>query len=217
MRRITIIRLIVTALVMPFVVVLYLNIERYAEEHGYDVILIKLLEPKEADVISPIISFAFHPATLYGAIGFVTFVVGIWFDALLRRGESTRLSKHEKLVVLGEKCQKLVTLIDQHPADIKGGERIILNRIWAEWLPIEIELEKVGLKTPDRTITSGDDVIVVQDYAQFIGNLLLDGNLKWAKKTATGLSGAPSPTNAIPLHQWLSDIAQKMWLKIRPG
>ncbi len=56
MRKITIIRVVVTILVTPFLVVLYLNIEKWAERRGYDLLLKNLVPPPGGGVVMQFIA-----------------------------------------------------------------------------------------------------------------------------------------------------------------
>ena len=93
MRKITIIRVVVTILVTPFLVVLYLNIEKWAESRGYDLYLTNLITPPEGAVVNPVVSYALRPEMSYIALAAVTFMIGIWCDAWLRRSESKRVTE----------------------------------------------------------------------------------------------------------------------------
>lgn len=218
MRGITIKRLIITALGSPFVIVLYLNIEKYAEKKGYDVLLIKALETgsKGDAVLSPLVAVALHPLVFYGAIGATGIVAGLWLDAWFRRTESTKLSRIERIKNLGDRCKELVTYISIRQSSITYDNENILNDIWAEWLPIQIELEKWGLVTPQETIASGDEVSVLRSYSQFIGQLLLNGELRFAKKTAKSLCAPLNQPDESRVRRWLRDIGQRMSPRTRP-
>ncbi len=82
MRLITKIRLLISAAAAPFLVVLYLNIEKWAEARGYDLLLTKVAEGKMPDALA---KFSFDPSVLFMAVVFCSLVAGIWLDALLRR------------------------------------------------------------------------------------------------------------------------------------
>ena len=212
MRGITIKRLIITALGSPFVIVLYLNIEKYAEKKGYDVLLIKALEAgsKGDAVLNPLVAAALHPLVFYGAIGATGIVAGLWLDAWLRRTESKKLPRIERIKNLGDRCKKLATNISILQPHITNDNQSMLNDIWAEWLPIQIELEKWGLVTSQETIVSKDAVNFLRAYSQFIGQLLLNGELRFAKKTAKSLCADPNHPDESRVRRWLRDIARRI-------
>lgn len=218
MRGITIKRLVITALASPFVVVLYLNIEKYAEKSGYDVLLIKVLEagPNGDAVLNPLVAAALHPLALYGAIAATGIVAGLWLDAWLRRTESKKLPRIERIKNLGDRCKKLVTYISIRQSSIAYDNQSMLNDIWAEWLPIQIELEKWGLVTSQETIASEDAVNFLRAYSQFIGKLLFNGELRFAKKTAKSLCADPNQPDESRVRRWLRDIGQRMSPRTRP-
>ncbi len=218
MRGITIKRLIITVLGSPFVVVLYLNIEKYAEKIGYDVILIKALEtgPNGDAVLNPLVAAALHPLALYGAIAATGIVAGLWLDAWLRRTESKKLPRIERIKNLGDRCKELATYISISQPHITYDNENMLNDIWAKWLPIQIELEKWGLVTPQETIASGDEVNILRNYSQFIGQLLLNGELRFAKKTAKSLCAGLNQPDESRVRRWLRDIGQRMSRRTRP-
>src|SRR3546814_5847481 len=82
MRLITIIRLLISVVATPFVAILYLNIEKWAESHGYDLLLVNAVEGQMPDAVKQL---AFHPTTLIFAIVICSIVAGIWIDVVLRR------------------------------------------------------------------------------------------------------------------------------------
>jgi len=82
-------RWLLTIIATPFLVVLYLNIEKWAEKHGYDLILNKAME---SEVHGPIMQLVLHPNTLLIAVAIVFFCLGAWADALIRRRSEDRLA-----------------------------------------------------------------------------------------------------------------------------
>src|SRR3546814_16069076 len=102
MRLITIIRLLISVVATPFVAILYLNIEKWAESHGYDLLLVNAVEGQMPDAVKQL---AFHPTTLIFAIVICSIVAGIWIDVVLRRllDTITFISRSEERSV-GKEC-----------------------------------------------------------------------------------------------------------------
>ena len=221
MRRITNIRVVLSILATPFLVVLYLNIEKWAESRGYDLYLTNLVTPPEGAVVNPVVSYALRPEMSYIALAVVTFMTGIWCDAWLRRSQSKRIPKKERIRNLGDKCLDLVRFIDAGLDSIghlnSGDKQDALTRMWSEFLPVSIELEKLRLKTPDHRISSVSEADAVRAYLRFIGNLLQNGQLKMAKKTAQGLTEGPGHQDENSASQSLLNTAIGRLRRILPG
>ena len=81
MRLITKIRVGLSILLTPFLVVLYLNIEKWAEKHGYDLILVEVGDDRLVETLT---SYALQPVYQFAAVAALAFVGGIWIDALIR-------------------------------------------------------------------------------------------------------------------------------------
>ena len=221
MRRITIIRVVLTVLATPPLVILYLNIEKWAESRGYDLFLTNLVTPPEGVVVNPLVSYALRPEIFYIALAAVAFMTGIWCDAWLRRSESKRVPKKERIRNLGTKCLDLVRLIDACLGSIDyidyGDKQDAFTRMWSEFLPVSIELEKLRLKIPDHGISSVSEADAARAYLRFIGNLLQNGQLKMAKKTARNLTEEPRHQDEDSAPQSLLNTAIGRLRRILPG
>lgn len=91
MRRVIKFRIAVSLLATPFLVVLYLNIEKWAEKYGYDLILTQISEGK---VQGPILSFLLDPRLLVIAVGVVSFALGVWVVSILRKQDRERVESN---------------------------------------------------------------------------------------------------------------------------
>lgn len=213
MRRITIIRVVLSILVTPFLVVLYLNIEKWAESRGHDLYLTNLIVPPEGVVVNPLVSYALRPEMFYVALAAVAFMTGIWCDALLRRSESKRIPKEERIKNLGFKCLGLVGKIEAASAGLRiNGNESTFTSLWSEFIPVSVELEKIGFVTPDHGIQSKEDMSAVRVYMEFVGNLLSNGHVRMAKKAARSLLEEPTRLSAAKLKtfSWPASARSKM-------
>lgn len=218
MRRITVIRLALTVIATPFLVVGYLNIEKWAETHGYDLYLTRFMSGQSDSVVGPFVTFALRPEMPFIASAVLAFISGIWCDAWLRRGDLKRISPKERMKSLGNRSVDLAgsitnTLNHVSPQRVEG----VASDYWSEYLPIAFDLEKSGIKTPEREIRTRHDLEVVAHYLRFVGRLLAGGHLKQAKQTARNLTGQPNRLSVGFLLQWLQALAQKTWRRIHPG
>ncbi len=225
MRRTTARRLASAVLFTPILVVIYLNIEKWAEKRGYDTLLVDALSADDPAVITlgtTLLNYATQPWVIWLSFLLGGIIVGIWVDALILRGERNQSDRNRKI---GNQCQNIVTMIDAIEADdySRIGESPPLeqpdklNRVWSAFLPVAFDLERIGLKTPDGEINSRKAVMRVRAYAQFVGPLVASGHMKQAKQTAKNLSEIPNQpdeeTDTLPL----LGIAKRMWRRIRPG
>lgn len=80
MRARSLVRMAFTVLAAPFVVVLYLNIETYAQSEGWDTILKGTMEGRMPGVVS----WALQPWVGLTGLALICFTLGLWTDAILR-------------------------------------------------------------------------------------------------------------------------------------
>lgn len=195
MRGVTKHRMWVSLALSPLAVIFYLNIEKWAEANGYDAFLVNLGTPKGDGVISAAIQWALSPTALAVAVGGAGFVGGLWCDALLRRQSE---SKVERLCALGKRCENFVSTFDIYISARPLSDAELLRQLWSLYLPIGIDIERLGLKTPDCGIQSEDDALRIRTYLLFVGPLLKHNQMKQAKQTAKNLSCAPPPPVSPP-------------------
>src|SRR5665811_658568 len=83
MKTRSLVRTSLTVLAAPFVVVLYLNIETYAQSKGWDTLLKGAMEGK----LPAVVDWALQPWVGLTGLALISFTLGLWFDAVLRRRE----------------------------------------------------------------------------------------------------------------------------------
>tara|TARA_B100000614_G_scaffold67258_1_gene59629 strand:+ start:237 stop:926 length:690 start_codon:yes stop_codon:yes gene_type:complete len=225
MRSWTTIRLAFSVFAAPFLVIAYLNIEKWAEANGIDTLLLDAVQPdgrQEVTTAATLLTYVTQPWVAWLSIYIVGIVSGIWLDVLIRR---EWISTEEKRKAIGKRCAYLVA----HISSIRRTEtlsnsslrtRSALNSIWSEYLPTAYNLEKMGLPTPDIEIKTDDDAIFIREYLRFVGPLIESGHAREARKVARRLCSSqeqPQQTNhQTNRHSYtrrIRGIAQKKRLK----
>ena len=224
MQRRNIIRFAISGLSVPFVVVLYLNIEKLAEARGLDTLLVDLLspdDPKKMTVGSQILNYATSPEVAGISILVIGIVIGFWSEVLLRRGDGREELKWQGV---GRRCERVVMMIESiartryySEDDSPFKQPAVLNRIWAAFLPVAVDLERLGLSVPDHGVDSQDDAIRIREYLRFVGPLVAQGHIRAAKDTAKSLLSDSSRPPGHSRIRRLRGIAQKIRRIILPG
>ncbi len=176
-------RLIFTALAVPFVVVIYLNIETYAQSQGWDILLKGAMEGQVPNVVS----WALQPWVGLTGLVIISLTLGLWLDALLRKFDANRPSRAERLKALGERSIRLASNIEVRLSIYDENE--LPSSIFAEIRAIYVEYANVGLpklKTTAKLLRS-TKLKLARSYLSHIGPLLRDGHYKEAKRVANKL------------------------------
>ena len=94
MRNLIAIRVAVSVLATPFLIIAYLNVEKWAEKHGYDQFLLKFIDTiaqkfqgSPEAMHSAVPEFLYSPVMQFASASALAFVAGLWVDHLLRRRE----------------------------------------------------------------------------------------------------------------------------------
>jgi hypothetical protein len=212
MRRSTIFRLVFTTISAPFLVVLYLNIEKWAETKGYDTLLVNALSASSMDdmtIGSTVLEWATRPSTLTTSLVLAGFVLGLWVDALLRRSENKAPRRQRNLRAIGMRCQSLMQEIGGRFRSVNPMTEGDYNHIWSLFLPVAFDLERLRMKVPNREISSEEDLTHIYMYLQFIGPLLQNNDLRAARKAAKALYREVNPDESLWL-RWRLALARKI-------
>jgi hypothetical protein len=212
MRDSTKLRLILSAILSPFLVVVYLNVEKFAEDRGWDSFLVDIASPEGEIVLSPIFAWALNPIVSILSVFVVGIVAGVWVDACIRREGEQRAERYR---ALGDRCFYFVQTarIRDSNAQHSDKRKEYYDRLWSIYLPIVSELEQLKFKTPDGGITNDEDLQASVTYCEFVGNLLKHNQIKTARVTAKSLSRDPNqPTLRYRIRQ-LVDIARTKLLR----
>ena len=97
-------------------------------------------------------------------------------------------SKEQIVHDLGGRCLKLAQDIEVYIQHWSSHDKNSANKIWARYLPIATEIEELGLETPPGAFEFREDFTNKHTYLQFVGNLLMNNQMKIAKETAKNLS-----------------------------
>lgn len=169
------------------------------------------------DGVRAVSDFVTQSWLLYSTVGVVCLTLGMWMDVLLRRRERAApapapplqlepQSKSAKAV--GENCLMIASDIDYYLSHLELGQTNQINVLWSKYLPVALDLEKLGLPTPDVTPNTTAALAMIRDYLQFIGRLLYAGHVEVAKETAERLCTPVSdPSNTKSGSQQLPGTA----------
>ena len=126
--------------------------------------------------------------------------------------------KKERIKNLGDRCLEMVQDIDISSSNLRidDNEDLFVG-LWSKYLPIALEVEKMGLVTPDCGIKLKDDMSIVGTYLQFVGNLLKNQQVKTPKNTARSLTEEPSHQDENSLPQSRLSTAIGRLRRILPG
>lgn len=92
-------------LAAPFVVILYLNIETYAQSKGWDTLLKGAMEGQ----VPAIVDWALQPWVGLTSLALISFTLGLWFDAVLRRRERKSFVVGPQIIdPVGEAAQRTI-------------------------------------------------------------------------------------------------------------
>lgn len=89
-----ILRRVLSAAVLPFLIILYFNIENLAARLGWGNILADAFAPQAG--ASPVVEFLQHPAVLWTALVGLGMAAGMWIDSLLYRRERKPLEEEAR-------------------------------------------------------------------------------------------------------------------------
>jgi hypothetical protein len=178
----------VTVVSFIAVVVLALNIESTATYFGLDKVLVGLVQDPTAKppiTPSPMVVFITHPATIWAAALLAAFTVGMWADTLLRRIDTKRPSRAEKLKGIGSRCVGLHSTLKEkliyNDSDLIGA----LPRI----LSVSLDLEKAGFPVPrPKAALTEEYATQIARYMDVVGTLIRDGHFKEARQLAGTLA-----------------------------
>ncbi|MEX2630431.1 MAG: hypothetical protein WD341_10895 [Tistlia sp.] len=188
------IRFALSALAAPPLVILYLNIEKVAEDQGWDRILVNISGIEEW----PVTAFLLQPWAAVASLCFVCFVAGIWADTLLRRLDRRAPTKQQRLQNLGLSLIALSEEIERQLSLINSG---IYYATKAKVLVMAESMRKEGFPTPridpDRT---DEQYLRWVRYGTLIGNYLVNGHGKEAKRLAKSFPQDDWP-DPRPQHQ----------------
>lgn len=183
MRIRTPVRLILTLLATPLVVVLYLNIETYAQSKGWDTLLKDTMEGQVPNVVE----WTLQPWVGLTSLAVTCIILGLWADTLLRRFDASRPSRADRLEALGNKSIALASDIAHilrynDPAGFPSS-------IFAEIRSILVEYSSYGLPKLGTNIhLSGTEKLqLAHAFFSHVGPLLRDGHYKEAKRVANNL------------------------------
>lgn len=181
MRVRKVVRIVFTLLSAPLLVVLYLNIETYAQSKGWDVILRDSLAGRMPNLLA----FALQPWLALMGFGVISFTLGLWVDAVLRRFDSKRPTKAQKMSQLGIRCINA----SRHAKRIAGNTWLYgrdTPDLISEYSAIAIDLNKLGIPfiRVDNEANLEQNLYNLQHYLVAIGTLLGNGHLEAAKLQA---------------------------------
>ncbi len=183
MRILKIFRIVLSAISTPFWVVLYLNIEKLAEGRGWDAILKGAMEGKMPGVVS----FVLQPWMGITALTIVSFTVGIWADALVRRLDAKKPTREQKIIALGRNCNNVARNAKNiaHSSFIYGRDYPDLLNAYRL---IDMDLRDWGIEAPaprDQGLEKNADMIY--RFLAAVGSLLAHNRFDEAKETAAVL------------------------------
>ncbi len=93
-----IVRIVSAIISTPCVVVIYLNIEKWAEANGYDSFLVDWTRHANGTgEPEPVMSVLTSGPMLYGAIAISSLTLGLWIDWVARRFERSKPNKKSTL------------------------------------------------------------------------------------------------------------------------
>ena len=180
-----------TAASLPFLVILYLNIEKYAESRGWDTFLLQLLEPatqREESEDSRLIRALTNPWMVYAAITVIGMTLGVWLDAVLKRLDAKKPTKQDKLREIGNECLGVGQLIVIRLQQERIGDWIT-DDITPHVASLIITLEQNSFPIPDiENFREPAIAEVLGRYFNMVGRLLVDGHFDQAREVAAQYS-----------------------------
>lgn len=179
-----IVRIVSAIISTPCVVVIYLNIEKWAEANGYDSFLVDWTRHADGTAEpEPVMSILTSGPMLYGAIAISSLTLGLWIDWVARRFERSKPSKKSTLKSIGYECKSL-------GRDIGAELGTIDPRIY-RYLPqlhsLSLKMRKAKLPTTAICPNDSEYMGLYVSYLRFVGQLLVDGHNNEASGTAQSI------------------------------
>jgi hypothetical protein len=115
-------------------------------------------------------------------------LVGVWFDALLRRFDGSR---NTKLVNLGNDLRRLGRDIRQRQNVLRNSWPDNVDDLKPELLSVHLRLTKAGIWSPGLAFhPSPEGALWLANYLETIGTLLTEHHFAEAKQNALGVKQA---------------------------
>ena len=112
-------------------------------------------------------------------------LVGVWFDAILRRFDGSR---NTKLVNLGNDLRRLGGHIRQRQNDFRNSWPDNVDDLKPELLSCHLRLTKIGIWSPGLAFhASPEGALWLANYLETIGTLLTEHHFAEAKQNALGV------------------------------
>jgi len=169
-------RVILTVIATPFLVVGYLNIEKLAEKKGWDGILSGWVD-KMPDTLS---GFIVSPFMAMLSAFIVGIVVGLWVDTFLRASNK----KKTDIQILGAQAIKMSQLIDKR---IGSWNTSTSQDLYAEEISASIlllrKIKNHGIKIPKFDPKDQvEELKKISTYFKYMSPHMLDGDKSSTKK-----------------------------------
>jgi len=174
------IRIVGTGIGAPFLVVLYLNIEKLAERHGWDGLLVGLLEGHMPSASN----WLLQPWVAVLAVAVVSFMAGVWLDWSARHFDRRQT---QSLATLSINTDKVIGLL--RDALNSDDEHLDVATI-AELNSLMTSYKRHGLASQEVNASKIKGLVIAEYYRWlgYISPLIRDGHIQEARKLSKSQS-----------------------------
>lgn len=179
------VRIVSAIFTTPCLVVIYLNIEKWAEAKGYDSFLVGWANGAEGIAETSAIAALLTSGPILNAAIAITFLtIGLWVDWILRRVDSKRPSRTEKARQLGVQCYNAARTLQFAIDDIDGNIIDAAPKLHS----VQVALRQFGIHAPSIDVKNEMKLQNFVYFLRHVGTLLEDGHIDEAKRAAVTLS-----------------------------
>ena len=183
-------RIATTILAAPFLIILYLNIEKYAESKGWDGLLMSLMEGRMPTLLSVLL----QPWMGVLALSLAALASGLWVGSLARvMDKATATNQPDKepdKYTLSNQINHVMDLITSHSRAYTERNWVSDFNLIGELQALSISLSKIGIKFPEseQDVSERQALIMIWTLLRRIEPLVRRGHFDVAAEAATEMS-----------------------------